>query len=151
MMPIVIRQATLSDLDLLTPLFDAYRQFYGHACDMKAALVFLHERLERAESVVFMAFEGDVAVGFTLLYPGFSSLSLGRNFLLNDLFVQPDCRKKGVGAGLIHAAIDHARSVGAIALSLSTARTNRTAQSLYEALGWQRDDHFLYYDFAVLD
>ena len=148
---IAIREATLTDIDVLTPLFDAYRQFYGYDSDSKAARAFLNERLERSESVVFIAFEGDEAVGFTQLYPGFSSLSLGRNFLLNDLFVQPDCRKKGVGAGLIHAAIDHARAVGAIGLSLSTARSNKTAQSLYEALGWQRDEHFLYYDFVVHD
>jgi GNAT superfamily N-acetyltransferase len=146
---IAIRQATLTDLDALTALFDAYLQFYGRVSDVRAARTFLRDRIERAESVIFIASQGDESIGFTQLYPGFSSLSLGRCFMLNDLFVRPDCRKKGVGAGLIHAAIDHARAVGAIGLSLSTARSNTTAQSLYEALGWQRDDHFLYYDFAV--
>ena len=151
MVPIPVRQATPSDLELLAPLFDAYRQFYDRAGDIKAARAFLQERLERAESIVFMAFKGNEAVGFTQLYPGFSSLSLRRNFLLNDLFVRPECRQSGIGTALIAAAIDHARVVGAVGLSLSTARTNATAQSLYEALGWQRDEHFLYYDFVVCD
>lgn len=144
-----IRQATLADLERVVPLFDAYRQFYGYAGDMAAARAFLRERLQGDESVIFLALQGDEAIGFTQLYPGFSSLSLARNYLLNDLYVVPDWRKKGVGARLIRAAIAHARAVGAKGLSLSTARTNTTAQSLYEALGWQRDDHYLYYDFLV--
>lgn len=145
------RQATLADLERVVPLFDAYRQFYGYPGDMDAARAYLRERLEGNEAVIFLALQGDEAIGFTLLYPGFSSLSLARNHLLNDLFVAPGWRKKGIGAGLIQAAIAHAREVGAKSLSLSTARTNTTAQSLYESLGWQRDDHYLYYDFHVLD
>ena len=151
MNPMTIRQATLADLEHVVPLFDAYRQFYDYPGDVEAARAFLRERLERDEAVVFLASQGSEAIGFTLLYPGFSSLSLARNHLLNDLFVVPGGRKKGVGASLIQAAIAHARMVGAKSLSLSTARTNTTAQSLYAALGWQRDDHYLYYDFHILD
>ena len=146
-----IRRATFADLERVVPLFDAYRRFYGYSGDAAAARTFLRERLEGDESVIFLAFQDDEAIGFAQLYPGFSSLSLARNFLLNDLYVAPDWRKMGVGAGLIAAAVAHARAVGAKGLSLSTARTNTTAQSLYEALGWQRDDHYLYYDFRVCD
>lgn len=151
MNPMTIRQATLADLEHVVPLFDAYRQFYGYSGDVDAAREFLRDRLEGNEAVVFLALQGSEVIGFTLLYPGFSSLSLARHYLLNDLFVVPGWRKKGIGAGLIQAAIAHARVVGAKSLSLSTARTNTTAQSLYESLGWQRDDHFLYYDYHVLD
>jgi GNAT superfamily N-acetyltransferase len=144
-----IHQAALTDIETLAVLFDAYRQFYGRASDVKAARAFLLNRFEHGESVLFLAFLGHEPVGFTQLYPSFSSLSLARTYVLNDLFVHPSVRKKGVGAGLIHAATAYAKSVGAVYLSLSTATTNTTAQSLYQALGWKRDDHYLTYEFAV--
>ena len=92
---IVISKATLNDLDSLVPLFDAYRQFYGQLPDLEGARTFLSGRMERGESVVFLAFEEDRAVGFTQLYPQFSSVGMDRNWLLNDLYVDERARKKG--------------------------------------------------------
>jgi len=143
---ITVRQATIADLDALVPLFDRYRQFYGSATDQEAARAFIVARFNHAESVFFLALENGNPVGFTQLYPLFSSLSLGRIFLLNDLFVYECGRKQGVGTQLLAAATEFAKSVGATGLTLSTARTNSTAQSVYEAAGWVRDNQFLVYD-----
>lgn len=150
-MPIATRQATIDDLDVLTPLFDAYRQFYEQRSDLDLARRFLHERFTYAQSIVFIAHDGNdgAALGFTQLYPSFSSTRAARIFVLNDLYVAPAGRKRGVGAALLTAAADYARAVGAVSLSLSTAQTNLTAQSLYEAQGWQRDAVFLGYDLAL--
>ena len=149
MSTITIRQAALTDIEALTVLFDEYRQFYGRASDTKAARAFLISRFEHGESVLFLALQDNEPIGFTQLYPSFSSLSLGRTFVLNDLFVHPSGRKKGIGTVLIHAATEYAKTVGAIFMSLSTATTNTTAQSLYQSLGWQRDEQFWTYEFAV--
>lgn len=140
---ITTRQASVADLDLLAPLFDGYRQFYRGAPDLAGARAFLQARLERKESVILLAEDGAHAVGFTQLYPSFSSLSMGSTFVLNDLFVVQAARKRGAGAALLTAAVHYARSAGAIALSLSTARDNATAQSLYRALGWQQDQTYI--------
>jgi GNAT superfamily N-acetyltransferase len=149
-MPITTRQATLIDVDTLAPLFDAYRQFYGRASDPNGARTFLHERLHHGESVLFLAFDaGGEAVGFTQLYPSFSSTAMARIFVLNDLFVQASARQQGVGTRLLAAAADHARSIGAVRLTLSTATSNATAQAVYEAAGWQRDAQFYVYNLAV--
>lgn len=85
---VTVRQATLSDLDALVPLFDGYRQFYGRASDAQAVRVFLLDRFNHGESALFIAVEGQTPIGFTQLYPSFSSVSLARTFILNDLFVQ---------------------------------------------------------------
>ncbi|HBH38109.1 MAG TPA: GNAT family N-acetyltransferase [Curvibacter sp.] len=144
-----IRLAGISDLEPLLLLFDAYRRFYGREGAIDSARTFLRQRLERGESVVLLALLGQQPVGFAQLYPGFSSLSMGRTFVLNDLFVHPEYRKLGAGKGLVEAATEHARRAGAISLSLSTATTNTAAQSLYEALGWQRDRNFFTYEFDL--
>lgn len=149
MSTITIRQAVLTDLDALVPLFDGYRQFYGRASELAAAREFLRARFDHGESVLFIAHEGSTPVGFTQLYPSFSSVSLGRIFVLNDLFVHEQGRRKGAGSKLISAAVEFARSLGAIRLTLSTATTNATAQALYESVGWKRDEQFFVYHFAV--
>lgn len=128
------------------PLFDAYRQFYKRVSDPEAACAYLTERLEHGECVVFLALDGENAVGFTLLYPGFSSVAMGKLWLLNDLFVTPDARQSGVTEALMTRATEAARQEGAIGLFLRTALDNVPAQALYEKLGWGRDLGFYRYD-----
>ena len=88
-----VRQATVVDLDLLVPLFDAYRQFYRQPSDPDRARHFLLERFEHNQSVILLAFEDDTAIGFTQLYPSFSSGAMAPIFILNDLFVKPEARR----------------------------------------------------------
>lgn len=145
-MSITVRQATIHDLDLVAPLFDAYRQFYGKPADAALARDFLRERFGHHESVVFVAIDDDGdGVGFTQLYPLFSSVRAARTYLLNDLFVAPKARRSGVAAALIREATSFARATGAAGMSLSTAHTNEAAQRLYESLGWRRDLEFREY------
>jgi GNAT superfamily N-acetyltransferase len=148
----LIKRATVSDLDDAAPLFDAYRQFYGQRSDAPAARAFLDERLRRDESVIFLALAGDdggEALGFTQLYPSFSSVSLKRLWILNDLFVGPGVRRGGVGRRLLERAREWAIETEAKGLVLATAVTNSTAQALYESCGWRRDDEFQHYHLYV--
>jgi len=123
-------------LDLLADLFDAYRQFYGQAPDLARAHDFLAERMDRGESVMFLALDGQAALGFTQLYPVFSSVSTAPMWLLNDLYVTQEARGHGVGAALMNQAQAHAKQTGACQLLLETAADN-PARSLYERCGWQ--------------
>ena len=144
-----VRQATAADLDLLVPLFDAYRQFYRLPSDPERARRFLLERFEHNQSVIFLSFEGAAAIGFTQLYPSFSSGAMARNFILNDLFVAPEARGRGAGSALLHAAAAYGRLSGALRLVLSTELTNTMAQSLYERTGWTRDTAFCVYQLGL--
>jgi ribosomal protein S18 acetylase RimI-like enzyme len=144
-----IARAAPRDVEAIAPLFDAYRDFYLQPRDLEAARAFLAERLARDEAVVFVARESDVAgaaaLGFTLLYPTFSSVSLAPIFVLNDLYVREDARRSGVGCALLLRAEAHARESGAKRLVLRTARDNLRAQRVYESLGWARDEVFFTY------
>jgi ribosomal protein S18 acetylase RimI-like enzyme len=135
-----IHRATLADLETIVPLFDAYRVFYAQPTDPARAREFLRERIGSGESVVLLAsLDGQVA-GFTQLYPLFSSVRTARTWLLNDLYVDPAARRRGVAQALLHAAADFARGQGAAGLSLETARDNTAARALYRASGWHEDD-----------
>ena len=145
MSDLAVRRAYLVDLAALVPLFDGYRQFYQQPADLAGAEAFLRERLERDQSVVFLAFAGAQAVGFTQLFPTFTSAGMARVYVLNDLFVTPAVRGRGAGRALLQAAADWAFAEAAVRLSLSTAHDNLAAQRLYEASGWVRDEVFRTY------
>jgi ribosomal protein S18 acetylase RimI-like enzyme len=146
---IAIRQATLKDLDRLAPLFDEYRQFYRQRSDAVAARAYLHERFSHSESIIFIASRESVAIGFTQLYPSFSSISLARIYVLSDLFVASNARKQGAGRLLLEAAAEFGRAAGAHQLTLETARDNLAAQGLYEGCGWLRDTEFYVYQLTL--
>ena len=138
-------RAGLDDLEALVPLFDGYRQFYRQPSDLVGARAFLAERIKRDESVIFLAIVDGAVAGFTQLYPSFSSVSMKRLWVLNDLFVAPTARKAGAGRALLDRAERWARETGAKGLTLSTELTNATAQRLYESAGWTKDDEFVHY------
>jgi ribosomal protein S18 acetylase RimI-like enzyme len=145
-----IAQASIDLLDLLVPLFDAYRIFYKQPSNLDAARAFLQERITREQSIIFVAYTGDgQAVGFTQLYPSFSSVSMKPLWILNDLYVAENARRLGVAKALIERAREYARETGAKGLELATATDNRQAQALYESLGFVRDDEFYHYFLAV--
>ena len=145
----VVRQAAIHDLEAVVPLFDAYRRFYERPSDPQQARDFLRERFQHHESVIFLAFdEHGTAIGFTQLYPLFSSVSANRKYLLNDLYVVPAARHRGAAKALLTASADFARALGAASLSLTTGSANTPAQQLYESLGWMRDQRF--YDYHLI-
>lgn len=146
---IEIRQATVADLDCLVPLFDAYRRFYRQPSEPERARQFLRGRFEQNQSVIFIAFADGEAIGFTQLYPSFSSGAMARIFILNDLYVSSTARRRGVGSALLQAAAEHGRGAGALRLVLSTELANTTAQALYEKTGWKRDTAFCVYQLAL--
>jgi GNAT superfamily N-acetyltransferase len=148
--PIAVRQATIGDLDLVAPLFDAYRQFYRMPGDPGLARQFLRERFEHNQSIVLLALRRDgSAAGFTQLYPSFSSVSAVPILILNDLFVVPEARRNRVGSLLLAAAARYGRDAGAIRLTLATEVTNAAAQALYESEGWTRQTAFYAYDLSL--
>lgn len=147
-----IQRISSTERHLVVGLFNQYRVFYQQPSDEALADRFLQQRLENGESVIYAAVEinGETtkAVGFTQLYPTFSSVRATRNWILNDLYVAENQRGKGVGEMLIRKAMDFARTEGAVFVQLETAVDNHRAQRLYERIGFVKqepgDDFFLY-------
>ncbi len=131
---------TPDHLEQIVPLFDAYRVFYGQASDLVAAREFLQTRLLLRETVLLMALEDDVLLGFTQLFPSFTSVGMQRLWILNDLYVIPEARGQRVGERLIERALAHAKESGAKGVVLETAHTNVSGQKLYERMGFVRED-----------
>lgn len=144
-----VKRAGPEDLDALAPLFEAYRRFYQQPADSPKSRAFIAERLNRGDSVIFVAEENTELLGFTQLYPLFSSTACRRLWLLNDLFTTESARRKGVARCLLEAAREHAIATGAWGIELATAHTNLPAQRLYESLGYVLDQAFRVYSLKL--
>lgn len=144
-----IREASIEDLQETAKLFDEYRLFYKQKSDLAGARKFIEEKIRKQESKIYLLMKGKTYCGFTQLYPIFTSISMKRAWILNDLFVRPEHRKKGGGKALIEQGTSLARDTEAKYLTLSTAFDNRTAQRLYESFGFVKDEEFLNYTLVI--
>ncbi len=148
-----IIQATLEHLDLLTPLFVKYREFYGALPYPDSSRAFLEKRLRRKESVIYLALADadDKLMGFCQLYPSFSSLSLKRVWILNDIYVAEDARRQLVADNLIRTAKKMAKDTHAVRMRVSTSSNNEVAQKTYESIGFKEDTEFKNYVLPISD
>ncbi|BCD86470.1 N-acetyltransferase [Pseudomonas solani] len=143
-----IVQATLEHLDLLNPLFVKYREFYGELPFPDSSRKFLEKRLRRKESVIYLALADDddtKILGFCQLYPSFSSLSLKRVWILNDIYVAEDARRQLVADRLLQTAKKMAKETNAVRMRVSTSAGNEVAKKVYESIGFREDSEFVNY------
>ncbi|MES9683864.1 GNAT family N-acetyltransferase [Gottfriedia acidiceleris] len=126
-------------------LFNQYRMFYKQESNLNGAIDFITERINNKDSVIFLVKDENQSMGFTQLYPSFSSVSMKKLWILNDLYVTETARQKGVAQLLLNAAKKFAIESKAKALDLQTAIDNKSAQALYEKNGYQVDKEFLSY------
>jgi ribosomal protein S18 acetylase RimI-like enzyme len=142
-------QATIDDLEGVSQLFNGYRMFYEQTSDLEGAKEYIKERLENEDSVIFVVKSNQTYLGFTQLYPTFSSVSMKKAWILNDLFITKDARKQGIGEMLLQMAKDFAIKTNAKSIMLSTAVENSSAQRLYEKNGYERDSQFYTYELSL--
>ncbi len=152
MTELTVKQIFADEAGAVINLFDKYRVFYKQPSDILLAESFVRERLTNNESIIYVAFLGDEPVGFTQLYPKYSSMRAVKNWILNDLYVDEAHRKQGIASKLIQTAMDFAGANNAKFVQLETQNDNFNAQQLYESLGFiqqQPDTEFIVYRKAV--
>jgi len=131
-------------------LFDLYRQFYKYESNLIESTNYIKDRINNNESTIFIAISDvNEAIGFVQLYETFGSLDLGKIVILYDLYVKADHRKNSIGRKLMIKSHEYAKKINAKRIQLSTATDNYIGQSLYESLGYVKDDNFYTYDFEI--
>ncbi|WOE32042.1 MULTISPECIES: GNAT family N-acetyltransferase [unclassified Acinetobacter] len=141
----IVKRATLDDLEELAILFDEYRQFYGSSSNLQRSYQFLKQRFENQQSIIFIHRKDQQLTGFVLLYLGFSSVSCSTYYILDDVYITPRYRRQGVAKQLIDTAILFAVERNALRISLETGRSNYQSHELYEKMGFVKDEQFQTY------
>jgi GNAT superfamily N-acetyltransferase len=125
------------EFETLLPLIAAYQGFYEvDQIDHERNRHFFRRFIAPSEDGRIMAARdaGGAILGYACLYWHFSSLAAVETVLMNDLFVAPEARGRGVGRALIEASAAAARERGAAWLEWATAPDNYTAQRLYDSM-----------------
>lgn len=137
---------TEAQLDVVSALFNDYRIFYEQASDVPACRAFILQNLQQNRSKIFLLLndQGD-AVGFSQLYPSVCSITLRPYYYLSDLYTIQSARKQGYARHLMNYITDHFTNAGSQRLTLDTATSNKIAQSLYESLGYEREEVYITY------
>jgi ribosomal protein S18 acetylase RimI-like enzyme len=144
------RKASVTDIENVSQLFDAYRIFYKKDSDLQGAKQFLLERIEKKESEIFVAEDdNNQLAGFVQLYPIFSSTRMKRLWLLNDLYVNEKYRGQGVSVLLIEEAKKLCKESNACGLVLETAKSNEVGNKLYPQTGFSLDLEHNYYSWDI--
>jgi len=151
---ITIRKIQKTEFKLAAEMFNNYRIFYKQPSNLELAENYLKERLENNEAHIFVAFleQEELPLGFTLLYPKFSSVSAIKNWHIGDLYVKTEHRKLGIGNKLLEAAVSYAKKETAVFVSLNTALDNYGAQNLYESFGFEKKEPtpgYFYYQYNL--
>lgn len=123
----------------IAKLFNDYRVFYKKQSDLNGAEKFIHERFIKKESFIFAASWNNEVVGFTQVYPTFSSVGMKKIYVLNDLFIDEKFRSLGIGRSLIQHVKQFAQQNNINTIVLETASDNYTAKSLYESLDFCKE------------
>jgi ribosomal protein S18 acetylase RimI-like enzyme len=94
----------------------------------------MRELLESGELTVLL--DGDPAAGFALLRFRPALVTETLECYLQELYVVPDRRGRGIGRALMEAAMETARERGATYMDLGTGEDDVAARALYESLGF---------------
>jgi GNAT superfamily N-acetyltransferase len=148
----VITRVGRPDLDDLLPLMRGYCEFY-QAGPSDAALRALSLTLIESPDttgIQLIARDDDdgTAIGFATLYWTFSTLAASAIGIMNDLYVDPEVRSKGVGAALIAACETECAARDLRVMEWETARSNTRAQALYERFGAEHSE-WVHYSLGV--
>jgi ribosomal protein S18 acetylase RimI-like enzyme len=147
----VIIEATIEDLEDAILLFDQYRVFYGQDSDLINARIFISDKFVNNESVILLARDTSDGkpIGFVQMYPSFSSVSMKKLWILNDLFVIEKYRRQGVAQSLLNEAANVASRTKTKGIELSTASDNVNAQRLYKRNGYLKDETYFHYGLEI--
>jgi GNAT superfamily N-acetyltransferase len=140
-----IRQARTDEIEEMLPLIRAYCEFYEtKPNDQGIRTMFETLIADPGQGAVFIARADAKAVGFATLDWKWSSLKGARIGYLEDLFVDPETRGKGIADALIEVCAARCRELGMPALEWMTAPDNHRAQKVYNRTGAEADTYMEY-------
>ncbi|MBP1642294.1 MAG: family N-acetyltransferase [Acidobacteria bacterium] len=141
-----LRAATPGDLELLIRLVRDFYLHFGYPFSEPEKRRLLAQVLETPElgRLALLHSEAGEPVGYLFLSFYFSLELGGPVALLDELFVEPAHRGRGLGSRVVGELVEVARGLGLRALQLESERTNARATALYQRLGFvDLDRHLL--------
>lgn len=132
-----IVSATERDVPLILHFIRALAEYERLADQVSATEATIREELfgERPVAEAVIAYDGDEPVGFALFFHNFSTFVGRRGLYLEDLFVKPEARGKGVGRRLLNHLASLAKERRCGRMEWAVLDWNEPAIKFYRSLG----------------
>jgi GNAT superfamily N-acetyltransferase len=108
----VIRRATAADAAGVAALLRALNEEPGLAPERITADGVRRDLVEDPRAIVLVAAEGDAILGLATAHPAYDSGQSRWGLFLNDLYVAPAARRRGIARALVAAVAAASRSAG---------------------------------------
>jgi ribosomal protein S18 acetylase RimI-like enzyme len=133
---LAIRVAEGGEIDEVARLLGGFRDYYGEELPPQEVILSTVRRLGRDPGTEFLL-AGEPACGVAQLRFRLSAWTGAEDAWLEDVFVEPSARGRGVGRALTEACIARARARGCKRIQLDANEHNAPALSLYRSLGFE--------------
>lgn len=130
-----INRAGVEDAGAIARLLHDFNSEYEEPTPGVAALT-EYSRLLLATGEMTVLLAGEGPDGISLIRFRNSVWTGGPEAHLQELYVVPSLRGRGIGRALLEATMDAAREVGASGIDLNTGTTDMVARALYESCGF---------------
>jgi ribosomal protein S18 acetylase RimI-like enzyme len=130
-----VRVASPDEAEEVARLLGGFRDYYGEELPAQEVLLATVRRLGGDPGTEFLL-AGDPACGFAQLRFRLSAWTGTDDAWLEDVFVEPDARGRGVGRALAEACVERARARGCKRIQLDANERNAAALALYHSLGF---------------
>ncbi|HEY9831633.1 MAG TPA: GNAT family N-acetyltransferase [Stenomitos sp.] len=143
-MEIDFKIADVADTEILVQLIKEFHEFEhlpfeDHTIRTLLAQLLFDDSLGR----IWLIQEGREVFGYIVLTFGYSLEFLGRDAMIDELYIREDYRGKGVGTKAVQFVAGMCVSLGIKALHLEVDRKNTRAQGFYRKMGFEDHDRFL--------
>ncbi len=143
----ILKRASLSDKSVLTPFIQAYHKFEkisSNINEVEEALTPL--LIDDSFGCVWLICLEERPIGYIVLCFSYSLESLGRDALIDEMFIAKEFRGGGLGKSALNSAVEEAKKFGVKAIYLEVNRNNVRAQEFYKSLGFRSRDQFFLMD-----
>ena len=142
-MTTALRAASPTDLSLLLGYMRRYYEHDRIALDEQAARTALLGPLnDPGIGRVWLVEESARPVGYVVALFGWSLEFHGRDAFLDELFIDPEFRRRGIGTRAMEQVVSKLRALGVRAVHLEVERSNSGAQRFYASLGFEDRSRF---------
>jgi len=145
-----IAAAEEKDVPLILEMIRALAEYERLSHEVVATGAKLRETLfgPRPAAEVIFAYDGEECVGFAVFFPSYSTFLAQPGIYLEDLYVKPEARGKGIGFALLRRLAELAVERGCGRLEWSVLNWNEPSIAFYKRLGAAPLDEWTKYQLA---